>query len=99
MLPRNRLKQGGRAMCCRTSALRELERPVERCRSSSWLGRASILGGVFTWLARLPFNEIEETPDGTIKREKPGDIFDRPSYALGLFNVLLMMSYAHNGYQ
>lgn len=42
---------------------------------------------MFNYLASLPFNEIEETPDGTVRREKPGDIFDRPSYALGLFKV------------
>lgn len=48
---------------------------------------AAISGWFFTNLARLPFNELEETPDGSVKREKAGDIFDRPSYALGLWKV------------
>lgn len=39
------------------------------------------------WITRLPLNELESTPDGAVHRERSGDIWDRPSYVLGLINV------------
>lgn len=42
---------------------------------------------VMNWLARLPLNELAQTPDGLVSREQPGDIWHRPSLLFGLINV------------
>lgn len=39
------------------------------------------------WITTLPLNELESTADGAVHRERSGDIWDRPSYLLGLVNV------------
>lgn len=39
------------------------------------------------WLARLPLNEIAQTPDGMVTREQPGDLWERPSLLFGIANV------------
>lgn len=42
---------------------------------------------VVNWLARLPLNEIQQTSDGLVTREQPGDLWERPTLLFGLVNV------------
>jgi len=42
---------------------------------------------IINWLARLPLNEIQQTPDGSVTRERPGDIWSRPSLLFGMVNL------------
>jgi len=35
-------------------------------------------------LINFPLTELDETPGGEVKREQPGDIFDRPSFFFGV---------------
>lgn len=39
---------------------------------------------IFNAISRHTMTELDQTPDGTIASEKKGDIFDRPSWFLGL---------------
>lgn len=42
---------------------------------------------IINWLAQLPLDEIQQTPDGLVTREQPGDLWERPTYLFGLANV------------
>lgn len=41
---------------------------------------------VFNAISRHPMIELQATEDGTLKSERPGDIFDRPSFFFGFYH-------------
>jgi len=57
--------------------------------TNSSMSEARIIpsNGLFNAISRHAMKELPETKDGTLKSERPGDIFDRPSFFFGFFRT------------